>query len=244
MPGATAVVGMAGESGFFRPESCRAAAGEKAPAESPLPHRAGHEDLPWLAELMGTGVGRDPRTAPGWDLALPGHPGQHLCSTGAGPEQCWQSRTLHLCLCPRPAPPGWELDSRSSNAQTPRHSQPQGRHSGRTLSWWGSPCCGQSTPQPQKASGTPAWPVPGVSAGAALAPRDSAGVTQGPAAPRPRQPCYRPPDSHCWAMATSQAQAGQGGPPFIIARAGTATQHQVSLFSLFFFSPSPVENNI
>lgn len=104
VPGATAVVGMAGESGFLQPESCRAAAGEEAPAESPLPHWAGHEDLPWLAELMGTGVGRDPRTAPGWDLALPGHPGQHLCSTGAGPEQCWQSRTLHLCLCPRPAP--------------------------------------------------------------------------------------------------------------------------------------------
>lgn len=95
---------------------------------------------------------------------------------------------------------------------------------------WGPNLC-QSPPQLPKASGTPVWPVLGVSAGAVLARRDTA-VTRGPGAPRPRQLCYQPPDGCCWAMAVSQPRAGQGGPPFIIGDGHSA----LGLSFLPFFS--------
>lgn len=101
---------------------------------------------------------------------------------------------------------------------------------GLSMLMWGPNLC-QSPPQLPKASGTPVWPVLGVSAGAVLARRDTA-VTRGPGAPRPRQLCYQPPDGCCWAMAVSQPRAGQGGPPFIIGDGHSA----LGLSFLPFFS--------
>lgn len=100
-------------------------------------------------------------------------------------------------------------------------------------------CCGEwacgRAPWPPTASRTPAWPVPGVSAGATLAPRDSAGVTQGLGAPWPRQPHYRPPDGCCRAMAASQPRQGRRRPPFVIGDGRSA----LGLSFLPFIFPLP-----
>lgn len=94
---------------------------------------------------------------------------------------------------------------------------------------WGPNLC-QSPPQLPKASGTPVWPILGVSAGAVLARRDTA-VTRGPGAPQPRQLLSAP----------RRLLLGHGCVPAPGRAGGAALHHRgrplspEPLFSPFFF---------
>lgn len=80
------------ESGFLRPESCRVAASEEAPAESPLLTLGWAQGYAPTGQAGGHWRGQGPHTAPGWDLAASrfphstGTPESAPLSTGVGPE--------------------------------------------------------------------------------------------------------------------------------------------------------------
>lgn len=179
-------------------------------------HRAGHGGLPWPARLGVTGAAGGPHTAPGWDLAASPFP----CTAGtprpASPQHWSGARVMLAKWGAVPLPPPFPAHPRLGDGGPHGTASPRAGAGGGGRAGGGSPrCCGEwvsgRAPRPPKASRTPGWPVLGVSAGAVLALRDGAGVTQGPGAPRPRQPRYQPPDSHCRAMAASQPQTGKGG---------------------------------
>lgn len=213
-------------------------------------HQAGHGGLLQPARLGGTGAGRGPHTAPGCDLIASPSPRAARTPGPASPQR-WSGARATLAkrgAVPVPVPP--TCPPQAGRGETPGEAMPGphgtasprvgtggGRRAGR-----GSPrCCGEQVcgraPRPSKASGTPAWPVPGVSAGAMLAGRDSTGVTPRPGAPWPHQPCYQPPDGCCRAMATSQPRAGRGGPPFISGDGHSALGLSSPWFVFFFFTP-------
>lgn len=80
------------ESGFLRPESCRVAASEEAPAESLLLTLGWAQGHAPAGQAGGLWSGQGPHTVLGWDLATSlfphssGTPDSAPLSTGAGPE--------------------------------------------------------------------------------------------------------------------------------------------------------------
>lgn len=214
------------ESGFLRPESCRVAAREEAPAESPLLTPDWPQGLVPMARLGDTGVGRVP-TQPQdgtWPPATPhtplGQPSQHRGQSDAGKGGG--------CACaPHPANPRLAEGAPQEQQYPDPMAQPA---PGWTQGWQGLSVLMwdrirvKVPPAPRGQWGSGLAPLGGLCGGCAGREEHCRHSGTGSSVISPHSAAAGP-----WLC--PNPGPGKGGHP---PSSGTATQPWASLFSLFF----------